>query len=134
MNKIIQTLTLVADPEISTYGEDKSRATFRGAVAKRFKKEGEPDDFFQYVAFGATADFIGKYFKKGQKMLIEGEIHNNNFEKDGVKHFNVQILVNNVEFFGKKEDGGVAKSTEAKAEAPKKEAAKTETYDEYMDF
>ena len=103
MNKVIQVVTLGADPEIKTYGDDgKSLATFSGAVAKRFVKDGEDNvDWFKYCAFGATADFIGKYFKKGSKMLIEGEIHNNNYTKDGVKHYGVQITVNNVEFYGK---------------------------------
>lgn len=142
MNKVIQVITFVADPEVKTYGsEGKSVASFRGAVNKRFKKEGEPDaDFFKYTAFGKTADFIGKYFKKGQKALIVGELNNNNYEKDGVKHYTDQILVESVEFFGKKSDSEVDASTStssstSKASTPSKTtSAKVESYDEFDDF
>ena len=145
MNKVIMTTTLCADPEVKTYGDDKKRVTFNGAVAKRFKKDDEPDNFFQFVAFGYTADFIAKYFKKGSKMLIEGEINNNNYEKDGVKVYGQQILINNVEFYGKKSDNANADNSdggEAKAKpVADKKADKSDSkgsddgyYDAYADF
>ena len=141
MNKVIQVVRLANDPEVSTYGDGKSRVTFGGYVAKRYKKDkDEKDNSFNYVAFGATADFIGKYFKKGSQMLITGEINNNNYEKDGVKHYSVQILVEAVEFFGKKEDGKTdsgesgEKKSEAKAEAKAETKASDSYYDAYEDF
>lgn len=117
MNKVIQVVTLGADPEIREYGDGKKLVNFSGAVQKRFVREGEDSaDWFKYTAFGPTADFIAKYFTKGSKMLIEGEIHNNNYEKDGVQHYSVQITVNNVEFYGKKADGEVQAKPEASAQ------------------
>lgn len=114
MNKVIQVVTLGADPEVRTYGDGKTLVTFSGAVQKRFVREGEDTvDWFKYTAFGPTADFIAKYFQKGSKMLVDGEIHNNNYEKDGVKHYSVQITVNSVEFYGKKADGDVQANTTA---------------------
>lgn len=112
MNKVIQTVTLCADPETRTYGDGKMLVSFNGAVNKRFKRDGDADaDFFKYTAFGKTAEFINKYFKKGQKMLITGEINNNNYEKDGVKHYSCQILIDSVEFFGKKSDNESTENT-----------------------
>ena len=141
MNAITQTVTLCADPEVKTYGsENKSIINFNGAVNKRFFKEGDDSaDFFQYVAYGKTADFIGKYFKKGSKMLITGELINNNFEKDGVKQYRNQIVINNVEFFGKKEDGGNNASTTNTAasnssNANNSKASAATSYGEYEDF
>ena len=138
MNKVIQVITFVADPEIKTYGSDgKTVASFRGAVNKRFKKDGEADaDFFKYVAFNKTAEFIGKYFKKGQKALIMGELNNNNYEKDGVKHYTDQILVDTIEFFGKKSDVDESSSTSTSSSTSKSTstASKTESYDEFDDF
>lgn len=139
MNKLIQTVTFCADPEVASYGDGKTRVTFNGAVKKRFKKnENDPDNFFQYVAFGATADFIAKYFKKGQKALITGELNNNNYTKeDGTKVYGNQIMIENIEFFGSKADNNVAASDKAEAKSePKaetKESAVAE-YDEYADF
>ena len=151
MNKVIMTVTLCADPEVKTYGNDgKTLVTFNGAVNKRFTKDGEPNaDFFKYTAFGKTAEFIAKYFKKGQKMLITGEVNNNNYEKDGVKHYGTQILIDNVEFFGKKSDNEVSDNTSSSKPAnPVNDYAPSDdpfgdisntsfavsSYDEYDDF
>lgn len=138
MNRVIMTVTLCADPEVKTFGDGKSLVSFNGAVNKRFAKEGEPTaDFFKYVAFGKTADFIAKYFKKGSKMLITGEVNNNNYEKDGVKHYGTQILIDTVEFFGKKEDGGNAASgtTEtAGSTGTKTDDSGFASYDGFDDF
>lgn len=139
MNKLIQVVTLGADPELKSYGDGKSLVTFSGAVNKRFVKEGEDNvDWFKYTAFGATADFIGKYFKKGSKMLIEGEPHNNNYTKDGVKHYGVQITVNNVEFYGKKSDGNVSDNSASDNSNASSNQTNTSpassSYDAYDDF
>ena len=141
MNKIIQTVTLCADPEVKSYGDGKSLVNFNGAVNKRFvAKEGDPTaDFFRYVAFGKTAEFIGKYFKKGSKMLVTGELNNNNYEKDGVKHYQDQIVIDSVEFFGKKSDGeNNTGSAPAKSEPAKSSSSSDSSgfasYDEYDDF
>lgn len=142
MNKVIQVVTLGADPEVKEYGDGKSLAKFSGAVAKRYTKEGEDSvDWFNYVAFGATADFIGKYFKKGSKMLVEGEIHNNNYTKDdGTKVYGVQITVNVAEFYGKKSDGNVPNGNSATSKPDSNSSAKAESapatssYESYDDF
>ena len=139
MNRVIQTVTLCADPELKSYGDDKALVNFNGAVNKRFVRDGEPNaDFFRYVAFGKTAEFISKYFKKGSKMLIIGELNNNNYEKDGVKHYQDQILIDSVEFFGKKSDGensgGGNSAPAASANNGGSSAPASNSYDEYDDF
>lgn len=98
MNLVVQVGRLTADPEVRRNG-DKVIAKFSIAVNRRFKREGEPDaDFFNCVAFGKTAEFMGKYFHKGMKAVINGELKNNHYEKDGVKHYSEQIVVNTIEF------------------------------------
>lgn len=137
MNKTIQTITFGKDPELKTYGTDGKICTFSGATKKRFAKEGESDTVWSnYVAFGKTAEFIAKYFKKGSKALVESELDNNNYEKDGVKHYGYKLIVNNIEFFGKKEDGNVSNDTSAPTESNTKTESKSKatSYDEYDDF
>jgi len=129
MNKIFQTVTLGKDPEVKTYGDGKSLVNFTGAVNKRFVKEGEDSaDWFNYTAYGKTADFISQYFKKGDKMLITGELVNNNYEKDGVKHYGCKIIIDTVEFFGSKKAAGDAKADAPTPDAP---AAGSEGYLEF---
>lgn len=138
MNKTFQTVTFGKDPELKTYGTDGNGkiCTFSGAVKKRFTKEGESDTVWSnYVAFGKTAEFIFKYFKKGSKALIESELDNNNYEKDGVKHYGYKLIVNSIEFYGKKEDSSATPNDSPSATSTKSESKPaTASYDEYDDF
>ena len=98
MNLVVLVGRLTADPEIRR-NNDKAVAKFSLSVNRRFKREGEADtDFFNCVAFGKTAEFMEKYFHKGMKAVITGELRNNHYEKDGVKHYSEQVIVNNIEF------------------------------------
>ena len=146
MNKVIMVATLGKDPELRQSQAGKSVCSFSGAVKRRFAKEGDTDtDWFQFTAFGATADFISKYFKKGSKILVEGTLQNNNYdgEKNGQKisYRTDKIIVDNVEFYGKKEDGAVAPDTSNNTSSNSAPAAKAnsapasvESYDAYDDF
>ena len=80
MNKVIMMGRLTRDPEVRYGGANNNAiARFSIAVDRRFKREGEPDaDFFNCVAFGRTGEFVEKYLKKGTKIVIDGELRNNN--------------------------------------------------------
>lgn len=113
MNTILLLGRLTADPDIRYSNEGKAVARFSIAVNRRFKREGEADaDFFNCVAFGKTAEFMERYFHKGMKAVVTGELRNNHYEKDGVKHYSEQIIVNTVEFAESKQ------SNDAPAPAP----------------
>lgn len=100
MNLIILMGRFSQDPETRYTNDGKPITRGNIAVNRRFKQEGQPDaDFFNLVAFGKTAEFIDKYFHKGMKALVTGELRNNNYtDKDGVKHYNNEIVVSNIEF------------------------------------
>lgn len=101
MNHLIISGRLTKDAEIRYSNDGKPLARFDFAVNRRFKREGEPDaDFFSCVAFGKQAEIIEKCsVAKGTKLLIDGEVRNNNYtDKDGVKHYATQIIVNSFEF------------------------------------
>lgn len=92
---------LCTDPEIRYTSDQKAVCRFRFAVNRRFKRNDEPEaDFFQCVAFGKIAETFEKCsISKGTKLMIDGEVRNNNFtDKDGVKHFSDQVIVNSFEF------------------------------------
>lgn len=98
MNRVILIGRLTKDPEIRTSG-NCTIASFSLAVDRKFKREGEAEaDFFNCTAFNKTAEFVEKYCKKGTKMVVEGRIQNDNYEKDGVKHYGVKIMVDSLEF------------------------------------
>lgn len=97
MNKVILMGRLTKDPEITyTKGETATAVTRFGlAVNRRFMRNGESEtDFFNLVAFGRNAEFIDKYFKKGMLVSVAGRVQNNNWEdKNGIKHYGVDIVV-----------------------------------------
>ena len=99
MNKSIISGRLTRDAEIKST-EKSTVARFTLAVDRRVKTEGQPEaDFISCVAFGKTADFIGKYFHKGMKMILEGRIQTGNYtDKDGVKHYTTDVIAESVEF------------------------------------
>lgn len=98
MNKVILLGRITRDPEAKQAG-NTTVTRFTLAVDRCFKSEGQPTaDFISCVAFGKTAEFISKYFKQGAKMAIEGRIQTGNYEKDGVKHYTTDVIVESVEF------------------------------------
>ena len=107
MNKIIITGRLSKDPVIRyTTGENKTAvASFSIAVDRRIKREGGPDaDFFDCTAWGKTAEFMEKYWKKGMKAAISGRIENESWtDKEGNKRISTKIIVDEIEFCEKKE-------------------------------
>ena len=113
MNKFIISGRLTADADYIRTSEGKTVAKFNFAVNRRFKKEGEQDaDFFTCVAFGKIAETFEKCaVSKGTKLLIEGEVRNNNYEKDGVKHYSTQVVVNSFEFCESKSSGNAPAET-----------------------
>lgn len=99
MNSVVLCGRLTKDPEIRST-EKSTVARFTLAIDRRIKAEGQPEaDFISCVAFGKTADFIGKYFHKGMKMILEGRIQTGNYtDKDGVKHYTTDVIAESVEF------------------------------------
>jgi single-strand DNA-binding protein len=101
MNKVIFMGRLVANPEFSQTQSGKSVCKFRIAVDRAFQTDSQEkqSDFFQLVSFGKTAEFVSKFFIKGKPILVEGRIQNNNYtDKDGVQHYQDQIIADNVSF------------------------------------
>jgi single-strand DNA-binding protein len=100
MNKVLMMGRLTRDPEVRYSNEGNAVSKFSLAVDRRYKREGQPDaDFFNCVTFGKTAEFTEKYLKKGTKVVLEGELQNNNYtNKEGQKVYGMQIVVNSLEF------------------------------------
>ena len=89
---------MTKDPQLSQSGEN-TIARFTLAVNRRFKKEGPPEaDFVSCVAFGKTAENIGKYFTKGKAILISGRLATGSYEKDGQKHYTTDVVIENFDF------------------------------------
>lgn len=112
MNKVILIGRLVAEPEMRSTSTGKSVVSYRLAVDRQFKQEGQPTaDFINCVAWGKNADFAGAYLHKGTKIAVEGRIQTGSYEKDGVKHYKTDIVVDRHEFCESKGSGYSNQST-----------------------
>lgn len=101
MNKLIITGRISSDPEVRYTQDQKPVVRFNFAVSRIYKRDGEPDaDFFGCVLMGRTAERFEKLnVPKGTKLMLEGEVRNNNYTgKDGVKRYENQVMVNQFEF------------------------------------
>ncbi|MCC6690377.1 MAG: single-stranded DNA-binding protein, partial [Bacteroidia bacterium] len=79
----------------------KKLARFTLATNENFKnKKGEKTRNTQWhnvVAWGHTADYIERFFKKGIEVALEGKLINRNYtDKDGVKRYVTEILINDL--------------------------------------
>lgn len=98
----------VRDPEVKKTQSDLSVCSFTLAVDRNYTPKGEEKkaDFVDFVAWRGTADFIGKYFTKGDLIAVTGELQTRTYEdKDGNKRKAVEIIVNQASFCGGKSDG-----------------------------
>lgn len=99
MNEVVLVGRLSREPNVK---ESQTTNYVRFAVAvDRPVKSGEPKqaDFPQCIAFGKTADVIGRYGFKGQKIAISGHIQTSKYKKQtGDIVYNTDVIVNRVEF------------------------------------
>lgn len=101
INKVILMGRLTADPELRQTQSNISCCRFAVAVQRAYQKQGEErqTDFINIIAWRQTAEFVAKYFEKGSMIIVEGSLNNNNYEdKNGVKHYSMIVLANNVSF------------------------------------
>lgn len=110
VNKIVLMGRLTKDPEVRyTQTNNTMVASFTLAVNRRFSKEKEAD-FINIVAWSKNAEFVSKYFKKGQQVLIVGRLQTRNYEKeDGTKAYITEVVAEETYFAdSKREDTSVA--------------------------
>ena len=100
MNKAILMGRLTKDAEIRNADTDKKVAHCTLAVNRNYKKEGDEQaaDFINLVAFRNQADFLENYGKKGTKFVVIGRIQTGSYEKDGVRVYTTEVVVEQIEF------------------------------------
>ena len=105
MNKVILMGRLTRDPEIRYSQGEQSTAIARYtlAVDRRFTKNNGQDqqtaDFIGCVAFGRSAEFAERYFRKGLKIIVTGRIQTGSYtNRDGQKVYTTDVVVEDQEF------------------------------------
>lgn len=102
LNKVILMGRLTRDPEFRQTTSGVPVCRFSIAINRQFanKQTGEREsDFVDCVAWRQTAEFVSRYFNKGNMILVEGQLRNDNYtDNNGVKHYRMNVFVDNVSF------------------------------------
>ena len=142
MKKVILIGRLTKDPEIRyTAGNNTAVCQFTVAVDRRFKSENQPTaDFIPIVAWRQTAEFVSKYFTKGSRIALVGQIQTRSWDDtEGKKHYVTEVIADEVEFCeSKKQEGNyqqgmtppppVPPQTQQAAQQTKNESGFTDGY------
>jgi len=114
MNKVIIIGRLTADPTIKTTQSQIAFCGFTIAVDRKFKKDGEKTaDFITCVAWRQQAEFLGKYFQKGSRVAIVGNLQCRSYDDaNGKKIYVSEVVCDEVEFIdSKREEQSAPKQT-----------------------
>ncbi|MGI5970956.1 MAG: single-stranded DNA-binding protein [Oscillospiraceae bacterium] len=108
LNQVILMGRLTRDPELRRTGSGIAVASFTLAVDRDFasKETGEKQtDFIDIVAWRQTAEFVSKYFTKGQQVAVSGRLQIRDWQdKDGNKRRSAEVIADNVYFADSRRD------------------------------
>lgn len=101
---------LTADPEIKNAGETKV-CNFTVANSKTYKNK-EKKVFLRCSAWGSTAEFVSKYFNKGQEIAVIGSLETREWkDNDGNNRSSTELYVEEVSFCGSKSEASAETNT-----------------------
>lgn len=108
MNKIVLVGRMIKDPElVAMENYDTMRTKFIIAVDRSFKSSDgiRHSDLIPVIAWGKKAEVICKYTKKGSQISISGRLSTSSYEdKDGIKRFRAEVVVEDFKFVGNKRE------------------------------
>jgi single-strand DNA-binding protein len=101
-NKVILMGNMVADPELRQTPSGLSVCTFSIAVQRRFSRAQENEkttDFFTVNAWDKNAEFVCRYFKKGNPVLVCGSLQTRNWvDQQGQKRYATEVRADEITF------------------------------------
>jgi len=108
VNKVILVGNVGKDPEVRYLEKNVAVANFTLATTDRAytlqngTQVPERTEWHNIVAWKTWAEVAEKYIRKGAQLYIEGKIQTKSWEKDGIKRYTTEILVENLQMLGKK--------------------------------
>ena len=107
VNKVIIVGRLGSDPESKWLTSGSQVTNFSVATSENWTKDGqrqEKTEWHRIVAFGKLAEICSKYLVKGKEVYLEGKLQTRSWEQDGVKRYSTEILANQLQMLGSKDD------------------------------
>lgn len=130
LNKTVLIGRLTRDAELKYTNGGLAISRFSIAV-NRSRKTGdtwtEEADFFDCVQMGKGAEALAQYMTRGKQVGIEGELHQNRWEQDGVKRSKVEVFVQSIQLLGGGKDGAGSSASSGPARSSSRIPAQTHT-------
>lgn len=99
MNLVIMSGRITADPDVRITGSGKKMCQFSLAVDAGKGTDGQRQtQFHDFVAWNNGAEYMERFVKKGNRILVQGRLDKSSYLKDGQKRYSVKIIVDRVEF------------------------------------
>jgi len=108
LNNVTLLGRLTRDPELRHTQSNIPVASFTLAVERDFKEGGQKQtDFVDCIAWRGTAEFVSKYFVKGQMAAVTGRLQIRDWtDKEGNKRRNAEVVADQIYFTGSKRESG----------------------------
>ena len=98
VNKVILVGTCGQDPEVKYMTNGNAVTNVSLATSEQWKdkqtgEKKEKTEWHRVCLFGKVAEIAGEYLRKGSQVYIEGKLQTREWEKDGVKRYTTEIVV-----------------------------------------
>jgi single-strand DNA-binding protein len=123
VNKVILLGNLGRDAELAYTPSGQALCKVGLATGRRWQDKSsgewqEETEWHNLVIWGKLAESMTQYLTKGQRLYVEGRIKSRNWEKDGVKHYATDIVVENLVLAGSRGDAPGGGGGEARPPRP----------------
>ncbi|QNJ57359.1 ssDNA binding protein [Pseudomonas phage Dolphis] len=113
VNKVILVGTCGQDPEVKYLPNGNAVTNLSLATSEQWKdkqsgEKVEKTEWHRVSLFGKVAEIAGEYLRKGSQVYIEGKLQTREWEKDGIKRYTTEIIVDingTMQLLGGKNDG-----------------------------
>jgi single-strand DNA-binding protein len=120
--KVIFAGRLGRDPETRYFNDSSAVCTLNIASGERWRDRASGENrerttWLRCACFGRTAELAAEYLRKGSRVMVEGKLQNEEWEKDGQKHSTLSLRVDRLVFVDTKRDAeqGQGRTTTAPA-------------------
>lgn len=102
MNRVTLCGRLTKNPDLRATSTGMSVCSFTVAVDRPRNKDGVKEaDFIRCKAFGKQGESIAYYKGKGDMIAVDGRLQTGSYEKDGIRHYTTDVIVERADFLAK---------------------------------
>lgn len=144
VNKVILVGTCGQDPEVKYLSNGNAVTNLSLATSEQWKdkqsgEKKEKTEWHRVVIFGKVAEIAGEYLRKGSQVYIEGKLQTREWEKDGIKRYSTEIVVDmqgTMQLLGGKPsaDGGQQQAPRQQQQAPQRQQSAPQPADDFDSF